>query len=157
MSGQKIICSGKQLNTGEGWLERSLKEASVKTGSKLMLLGKKFDIAQEAGYKEVLEVERKSGTVEMKIAKISHEIEDISKGHLDKKLQPEACVKLTKRGKMLNEEALGLLESLDGISLDEAQLEAKIKRKSVATKVNRVMDETDRQLQRIRDIQEHGA
>ena len=46
---------------------------------------------------------------------------------------------------------------MPSISLAEEQLEAKIKRKSVATKVNKVMDETDRQLQKIRDFQEHGA
>ena len=26
MSGQKMICSGKQLNTGDGWLERTVRE-----------------------------------------------------------------------------------------------------------------------------------
>ena len=74
----------------------------------------KLFISQEAGFKEVLEVDRRSGSVEMKIAMISKEIEDISKGHLDKSLQPEALQKLTKRAKLLNEEALRLLESLDG-------------------------------------------
>ena len=28
ISGQKMICNGKQLNTGEGWMERSLAEVS---------------------------------------------------------------------------------------------------------------------------------
>ena len=70
MSGQKMICSGKQLNTGDGWLEKSIGEvretflrrtlgkligfaqAGLKTGSKVMLLGKKYDPAQEEGYRQ---------------------------------------------------------------------------------------------------------
>jgi len=156
ISGQKMICSGKQLNTGEGWMERSLAEAGVKTGSKVMLLGKKFDPAQEEGYREVLEVEKKSGGLEMKIARISNEVDGIGKGHLEKGLVQEALAKLTKRCNMLNEEALKLLTSLDGIMLGE-ELEAKIKRKSVATKVNRLMDETDRKLEDINGLLEHGV
>ena len=73
----------------------------MKTGSKVMLLGKKFDPAQvgwsasmrniyyalhgskkkcmvcfpqEEGYREVLEVEKRSGGLEMKIARISNEV-----------------------------------------------------------------------------------
>lgn len=157
ISGQKMICSGKQLNTGEGWVERSLGEAGVRTGTKVMLLGKKFDPAQEEGYREVLEVEKRSGGVEMKIAKISNEVDGISKGHLEKALVQEALTKLAKRCKMLNEEALKLLTSLDGITLGEDQLEAKIKRKSVATKVNRLMDESDRRLEEINGLLEHGV
>ena len=29
VSGQKMICSGKQLNTGEGWIDKSIKEVSA--------------------------------------------------------------------------------------------------------------------------------
>merc|ERR1719237_102988 len=108
-----MICSGKQLNTGDGWLERTILEAGLKTGS----------------------------TVEMKLAKITNEVDGISKGHLAGELQAEALSKLSKRCKMLNEEALRVLETLDGITLGEEQLEAKIKRKSVASKVNKLMDE----------------
>merc|ERR1712004_817113 len=155
-----MICSGKQLNTGEGWMDKSIKEAGLKTGSKVMLLGKKYDPAQEEGYREVLEAEKKGSTVEMKLAKIANEVDGISKGHLANELRGEALAKLSKRCNMLNEEALRVLESLDGITLGEEQLEAKIKRKSVASKVNqschevllkvnKLMDETERQLQAI--------
>jgi hypothetical protein len=101
------------------------------SGSCIMMLGLNLimmtiPIFQEAGYKEVLEVERKSGAVEMKLAKITNEVcrflvpaptpvqvDGISKGHLDPALVPEALAKLTKRSNILNEEALRLLESLD--------------------------------------------
>ena len=29
VSGQKMICSGKQLNTGDGWIDKSIKEVSA--------------------------------------------------------------------------------------------------------------------------------
>jgi len=156
VSGQKMIASGRQLNNGPNWLGLSLKEAGVKTGSKVMLLGKKYDPEQEEGYKDVLGVEKKSGTVEMKIAKIVNEVDDISKGHLAPSLLPEALGRLSKRCNLLNEESLRLLETLDSISLGEEQLEARVKRKSVVTKINRVMDETDSQLQRIKDVSQLG-
>merc|ERR1719209_1861865 len=150
-----MICSGKQLNTGEGWMDKSIKEAGLKTGSKVMLLGKKYDPAQEEGYREVLEAEKRGSTVEMKLAKITNEVDGISKGHLAVELQAEALAKLSKRCNMLNEEALRVLETLDGITLGEDQLEAKIKRKSVASKVNKLMDETEGQLKAIAVLAEN--
>ena len=95
VSGQKMICSGKQLNTGEGWMDKSIKEVSatkveqpgfdrsrscqvdfllypdsisqagLKTGSKVMLLGKKYDPAQEEGYRKVtLKLQKKVNKTE---------------------------------------------------------------------------------------------
>ena len=80
----------------------SVNQAGLKTGSKVMLLGKKYDPAQEEGYRkvtfklpfkkedknqfafqlklsnnvnrEVLEAEKKGSTVEMKLAKITNEV-----------------------------------------------------------------------------------
>ena len=42
------------------------------------------------------------------------QVDGIGKGHLEKGLVQEALTKLAKRCKMLNEEALTLLTSLDG-------------------------------------------
>ena len=40
VSGQKMICSGKQLNTGDGWLERTFLEVSkTYLGEKKTYLG----------------------------------------------------------------------------------------------------------------------
>ena len=82
----------------------SVNQAGLKTGSKVMLLGKKYDPAQEEGYRkvtfmlplkrvdkyqfafwpklsnnvnrEVLEAEKKGSTVEMKLAKITNEVKN---------------------------------------------------------------------------------
>ena len=81
----------------------SVNQAGLKTGSKVMLLGKKYDPAQEEGYRnvtislkrvnknqfafqlklsnnvnrEVLEAEKKGSTVEMKLAMITNEVKNI--------------------------------------------------------------------------------
>jgi len=154
ISGQKLICSGRQLTKD---MAVTLSEAGLKTGSKVMILGKKYDPEQEESYKEILELEKKCKNVERKMLEVSEEIEGISKGHLDKNLHTEALKNLQKKVRNSNEELLKLLESLDGINLTEDQKECKIKRKSVATNMNKAMDKTDDVLEKLSSLMEHGV
>lgn len=154
ISGQKLICSGRQLTKD---MAVTLAEAGLKTGSKVMILGKKYDPEQEEAYKEILELEKKCKNVERKMLEVSDEIEGISKGHLDKNLHTEALKNLQKKVRNSNEELLKLLESLDGINLTEDQKECKIKRKSVATNMNKAMDKTDDVLEKLSSLMEHGV
>jgi len=154
ISGQKLICSGRQLTKD---MAVTLAEAGLKTGSKVMILGKKYDPEQEESYKEILELEKKCKNVERKMLEVSDEIEGISKGHLDKKLHTEALKNIEKKVRNSNEELLKLLESLDGINLTEDQKECKIKRKSVATNMNKAMDKTDDILEKLCSLMEHGV
>eukprot|EP00092_Neocalanus_flemingeri_P033851 GFUD01036812.1.p1 GENE.GFUD01036812.1~~GFUD01036812.1.p1 ORF type:complete len:203 (+),score=39.63 GFUD01036812.1:44-652(+) len=155
ISGQKLICCGKQLPKD---LKVTLKEAGFKTGigSKLMILGKKYDPENEDDYKQIVELENKSKNIEHKVDEVLTEIDGICKGHLDKSLHAEACKSLQKRVKSTNEELQKLLETLDGFSLNEDQQECKIKRKSVATKMNKLMDRNDANLEKIKQFLEHG-
>ena len=124
-----------------------------------MVLGKKFDPMSDENYKQLVTLENKAKTAEKKVADIATEISDIDNGHLDKNLHQEAFKSLQKRVNGLNEELQKMLESLDGFQLNEDQLgkwphsfqffvwvskknvsEAKIKRKSIATMINKVMD-----------------
>jgi len=170
ISGQKLICSGRQLTKD---MAVTLAEAGLKTGSKVMILGKKYDPEQEESYKEILELEKKCKNVERKMLEVSDEvmsrtrqyfeylflsqIEGISKGHLDRKLHTEALKNIEKKVRNSNEELLKLLESLDGINLTEDQKECKIKRKSVATNMNKAMDKTDDILEKLCSLMEHGV
>jgi len=154
ISGQKLICSGRQLTKD---MAVTLAEAGLKTGSKVMILGKKYDPEQEESYKEILELEKRCKNVERKMLEVSDEIEGISKGHLDKNLHTEALKNLQKKVRNSNEELLKLLESLDGINLTEDQKECKIKRKSVATNMNKAMDKTDDILEKLCSLMEHGV
>eukprot|EP00090_Calanus_glacialis_P004706 TRINITY_DN13542_c0_g1_i1.p1 TRINITY_DN13542_c0_g1~~TRINITY_DN13542_c0_g1_i1.p1 ORF type:complete len:115 (+),score=41.86 TRINITY_DN13542_c0_g1_i1:45-389(+) len=71
ISGQKLICSGKQLPKD---LKVTLKEAGLKTGSKLMILGKRYDPEQEEAYREILELEKKCKSIENRMEEVSKEV-----------------------------------------------------------------------------------
>ena len=47
VSGQKMICSGKQLNTGDGWLERTIQEVRKTWTEKTYLGEKKLVLARK--------------------------------------------------------------------------------------------------------------
>merc|ERR1711976_394227 len=118
----------------------ALTQVGIETGAgnKVMVLGKKYDPMSDENYKKLVTVENKAVAAEKKVEEIRVEISDIEKGHLEKKLQPEALKTLTKRVKCVNEELQKMLESLDSVQLQEDQLEAKVKRKSIATMINKV-------------------
>ena len=116
----------------------------------MMVLGKKFDPMSDENYKQLVTLENKAKTAEKKVADIATEISDIDNGHLDKNLHQEAFKSLQKRVNGLNEELQKMLESLDGFQLNEDQLEAKIKRKSIATMINKVMDKNDTSLEKVK-------
>eukprot|EP00092_Neocalanus_flemingeri_P043173 GFUD01047510.1.p1 GENE.GFUD01047510.1~~GFUD01047510.1.p1 ORF type:complete len:163 (+),score=19.63 GFUD01047510.1:41-529(+) len=73
ISGQKLICCGKQLPKD---LKVTLKEAGFKTGigSKLMILGKKYDPENEDDYKQIVELENKSKNIEHKVDEVATEV-----------------------------------------------------------------------------------
>ena len=87
-----------------------------------MVLGKKYDPMSDSNFKHLVTAENKAVAAEKKLMDLEVEIEDISNGHLDKNLQPEAFKSLLKRLNCVNEELARLLESLDGVQLSEDQL-----------------------------------
>ena len=46
----------------------------MKTGSKLMILGKRYDPEQEEAYREILELERKCKSIENKMEEVAKEV-----------------------------------------------------------------------------------
>ena len=46
----------------------------MKTGSKLMILGKRYDPEQEEAYREILELEKKCKSIENKMEEVSKEV-----------------------------------------------------------------------------------
>jgi len=132
IAGQKIIFCGKQLPKD---LAQPLTEAGLgaRGGNKIMILGKRYDPASDESYKAILTLETRAAASEKKVLEITAELDDIDRGHLDKSLHQEASKSLQKRVKSINEELQKLLEGLDSLQLAEDQLDAKVKRKSVAT------------------------
>ena len=151
VSGQKLIFCGKQLPKD---VTVPLSQAGIEpgAGNKVMVLGKKFDPMSDENFKQLVTVENKANSLENKVIEMANEITDIDNGHLDKKLHQEAFKSLQKRGKCLNEELQKMLESLDAVQLLEDQLEAKVKRKSIATLINKIMDRNDLNLDKIKSL-----
>ena len=46
----------------------------MKTGSKLMILGKRYDPEQEEAYREILELEKKCKSIEKKVEEVAQEV-----------------------------------------------------------------------------------
>lgn len=141
VEGQKIILSGKSLTSLDR--EKSLTDLRFKDGSKVMILGKRFDPQSDEMYKKVEDVREKSFAVTKRIVEISKDVTDIENGHLDRKLQPEALRSLSKRCKICSEEYMKLLEKLDSFTFAEHQIQAKMKRKSVVIETNSALDRAD--------------
>lgn len=149
-------------------------------GNKIMVLGKKFDPMSDENYKQLITAENKAISFEQRVTEIAAQLTDIDNGHLEAKLHKQAFTDLQKRGNSLNEDMQKLLESLDAVTLlDDQQgiiivcwlrccvngkwyknafniLEAKAKRKSVATRLNKVMDKNDTNMEKIRELLAKG-
>jgi len=156
VSGQKLIFCGKQLSKDPS---SPLAEAGIVpgAGNKVMVLGKKFDPMSDENYKQLITTENKAISLEQRVAEIASQLSDINNGHLEEKHHKEVFTDLQKRGKNLNEEMLRMLESLDAVTLLDDQPEAKAKRKSVASRLNQVMDKNDTNMEKIRCFLVYGS
>ena len=116
-------------------------------------LSKRFDPMSDENFKQLVSVEIKANSLENKVTEMANEITVILSGELENNSpsDQEAVKSLQKRGKCLNEELQTMLESLDAVELLQDQLEAKVKRKSVATFINQVMDKNDINLDKLKE------
>ncbi|XP_064093742.1 BAG family molecular chaperone regulator 1-like [Macrobrachium nipponense] len=136
---QKIIFKGKNL-TEPGI---TLAEYGISPGSKVMVLGKKFDPSEDTDYQAVVEIENSCSRVESKLNDIIPQVNGIHNGYLDSKHCGEALGKLRKELLGVNEDFMRLLEQLDGLSFEEGQGPARQKRKSLVKKIQQLMERSD--------------
>ena len=117
-------------------------------------LSKRLDPMSDENFKQLVSVENRVNSLEMKVSEISKEITVITSGDLGKSphQDQEAVKSIQKRGKCLNEELQKMLESLDAVQLMQDQLEARVKRKSLATLINKVMDTIDISIATLVDV-----
>ncbi|XP_023326224.1 BAG family molecular chaperone regulator 1 isoform X2 [Eurytemora carolleeae] len=135
----RIIFNGKQISKDS---TQTISQSGICSGSKIMLLGKKYDPAQAL-------------LVETKYIKLLDELDGVVKGHLDKTLQPEALKSMEKRSKGVNEELQRILENLDSVSILEDQTEIRNKRKSVVSQVSKIMDQNEDYINKINQYRQH--
>lgn len=150
-SGQKLICQGQTL-TAHPPDETHLHQLKLVNGSKIMVLGRKSDPEQDESYKKIVDIEKKTLEVMEKFVAISDQVQDIENGHLAKEHHGQALKDLERKCKSCSEAWMKILESLDGIQLDEGQTLARNKRKSVVNLTNAHLDRADDVLTRIGKI-----
>ncbi|XP_071528609.1 BAG family molecular chaperone regulator 1-like isoform X1 [Panulirus ornatus] len=136
---QKIIFKGRNLTD----CNVTLASYGIGPGSKVMVLGKRFDPEEDANYQAIVQIEQSCSRVEKTLCDIIPQVDGISGGYLESRLCGEALCKLRKQLLGVNEEFMRLLEQLDGISFEENQTLARQKRKSVVKRIQQSMEKSD--------------
>ena len=68
-AGQKLICQAKTLTVNNPELT-TLKDLNLVNGSKVMVLGRKFDPEQDESYKQILAIEKRTLDIMQKFAEV---------------------------------------------------------------------------------------
>uniref|UniRef100_A0A1X7UVA4 BAG family molecular chaperone regulator 1 n=1 Tax=Amphimedon queenslandica TaxID=400682 RepID=A0A1X7UVA4_AMPQE len=142
---QKLIFKGKTLRKED----ELVSEAGIKNNSKIMLLGRKTDPAQDECLKKLDNISESTNTIERKIKKVEQELEGIEKGFLLSELVSESCDKLRKQSLSCNENLMKNLEELDTIVPSATETLVRGKRKTLVVHIQSLMVLTDKLTDRI--------
>jgi len=159
-----LFCNGKLL---QGEDEKTLRQARVCSGSKILAsrVGavkpstgqhsnteveldqeeeeKREEIRQEMEDKErEAELVARLTRVEQEGERLGQEVTRLASSHQELTLKK-------KESKMVGEQLMRLLETLDGISLGQNMLELRARRKKAAARINSLMDANDSNIQAI--------
>ncbi|XP_040573678.1 BAG family molecular chaperone regulator 1 isoform X2 [Lepeophtheirus salmonis] len=146
---QKLILNGQTLVADPDYENKTLKEYSLRNGSRVMILGKRFDASKDPNLADILQIEKSVNALEKDFGIIRGQIIQASSGkgiNVDPKY-------LNKESKAYSEQLMRLIEELDSIKLEPHQAEAKAKRKAVATCINVKLDEVESLFEKINQIQ----
>eukprot|EP00096_Caligus_rogercresseyi_P008263 TRINITY_DN26808_c0_g1_i1.p1 TRINITY_DN26808_c0_g1~~TRINITY_DN26808_c0_g1_i1.p1 ORF type:complete len:186 (+),score=69.17 TRINITY_DN26808_c0_g1_i1:137-694(+) len=141
---QKLILNGRTLVADPDYENKTLKEYSLRNGSRVMVLGKRFDASKDSDLSEILRIESCVNDLDKKFGLIRGKVIGVTSGKMSGDLKG-----LTKECKAHSEELMKLIEELDTIKLEQYQAEAKAKRKAVATCINVKLDEVESLVERI--------
>ncbi|XP_030844916.1 BAG family molecular chaperone regulator 1-like isoform X1 [Strongylocentrotus purpuratus] len=139
VGGQKIINRGKTLMNHD----LNVTEAGIRNGSKLMLIGKKFNPEEDENYKQIVEARKKIDSLAKKQSGISEELSGVEKGYLHKELESNSLSSLGKRLAACHEEYVRLLEKLDALDLGVCNQSIRMKRRSVIKEIQSQLDTND--------------
>ncbi|XP_058942366.2 BAG family molecular chaperone regulator 1 [Pocillopora verrucosa] len=136
---QRLIFKGQSLTD----LSQSLKSLKVKNGSKVMLIGKKFNPLEEENMKAVLAAEKKTDEIEKRLTENVEELQGVEKGFLQTELVNQTLDKLTRKIQGITEDFMKTLESLDSLLIDSSLQQAKAKKKSLVQRIQVLLDKSD--------------
>jgi len=133
-SQQILHCNGKMLGLDD---HTTIKQAKIPNGSKILCSSLK-----SASPKVSLSVIDKLLKLEKDSEEIEKSIDVLKKSREEQSSASQDLKKLKFECKKSGEELMRLLESLDSISCNDT--EERLKRKKVATKINAILDKSDR-------------
>lgn len=133
-SQQILHCNGKILGLDD---HTTIKQAKIPNGSKILCSSLK-----SASPKVSLSVIDKLLKLEKDSEEIEKNIDVLKKSREEQSSASQDLKKLKFECKKSGEELMRLLESLDSISCNDT--EERLKRKKVATKINAILDKSDR-------------
>ncbi|KAJ0058846.1 hypothetical protein NL108_001072, partial [Boleophthalmus pectinirostris] len=96
-------------------MEENLSSYGVKTGCKLMMIGKRNSPEEEAELKKLKDIEKSVEQTAKKLEKVDGELTGLKNGFLAKDLQAEALSKLDHRVKAAAEQFMKILEQIDAM------------------------------------------
>ncbi|KAJ7333177.1 BAG molecular chaperone regulator 1 [Desmophyllum pertusum] len=111
---QRLIFKGHSLTD----FTQPLKSLGIKKGSKIMLIGKKFDPLDEENMKVILAAEKNADDIEKRLTENIEEVQGIEKGFLQPELAVQALEKLARKIQAISEEFMKTIESLDALLID---------------------------------------
>ena len=145
---QKLIFKGVTLTKEP---DKLLSEFGIKSGSKIMVIGKRYDSEEEAALITFQDMEKS-------VTKITRHMEDLKKqsdsvlnGFLQKQYKTEALEKINKEIQQFLFTLTKHLETIDSMTLSVDFKDAKIKRKSVVDKIQDAMDKCEATSELIED------
>lgn len=139
LASQKLIYKGKSLKE----MEQTLSALGIKTGCKVMLIGKKNCPEEESELKKLKDLEKSVEQIASKLEDVNKELSGIQKGFLSKSLQAEALGKLDKRIKTTVEQFMKVLEQIDSMTMPENFSDSRMKKKGLVKKVQGLLAQCD--------------
>lgn len=145
---QKIIFKGRTLSDRS----QSLDTVGLKSGAKLMLIGKKFCPEEEAAFRQLDDLKTQCQTLASKLDEHQTDFENVSGGFLSQELVPQRLEQLRKNVLTVSEQGMKVLTSIDAIRLGEetdavkaesVKNEFKTRRKTLVDRVNSLMDSAE--------------
>ncbi|XP_007903496.1 BAG family molecular chaperone regulator 1 [Callorhinchus milii] len=136
---QKLIFKGKSLKE----MEQPLSVLGVKSGCKIMMIGKKNSPEEEAEIKKLKDFEKSTEQLSHKLEEINGELVGIRNGFLAKDLQSAALNKLEKKVKSTAEQCMKFLEQIDAMSLPEDFSDCRYRRKGLVKNVQTYLAQCD--------------
>ncbi|XP_060586291.1 BAG family molecular chaperone regulator 1-like isoform X2 [Ruditapes philippinarum] len=136
---QKLIYKGKSLKD----LGEELTSLGLKSGAKVMLIGKKPVPQDDEDTRAMNEVEANLEKQDKKLSDITYELDGVHRGYLNKDQQSESVKHLEKRLAVVAETLMRLLEKLDALRFEESNKGGRGKRKSLVTKIQVLLTRID--------------